>query len=974
MSTVDTLVHVDTMTTAVNCETAAFCDRDQRGEMPVAGSRDIAEQRVRALAAKLSLPHMGFIKPRPRLRSLLDPVRAGGVVTLVAGPGYGKTALIVDLLNSSPGNTVYVAVDEGDGDPMRFLTYLMVGIGMNPPRLNEPADIGWDVLTESDARLLDRTAALIDHISGLAGQTTVIAIDDLHLAGSSHGVVTILDLLVRSLPPAWTIVLSSRRPLPLKFPKLTLGGRVVHIQGRELRLTPSEVGAWAWQNWEVQLTSSEARALWRLTQGWPAALVLLGRRLFARGAVVRRRDLVRIIAKGDDLRSYLERDIFAGMDDVAAETMLSAAMLPRVIFPRDDTFFPGAPGEAEALLDDFVSQGFLVSSTGPRAYTIHPLLRGYAERLARVNEDSGLLDRTVTHLERQGEYHHAASLYLRAGRIEQAGRPLRQLTLSSLSATVNLAREEWLESMVAGSTSTEVTHPWLLVMRARMFQQQAKYEYAINLYEQAARNLTANGDKQGLLPVLMSTAFCLFNQGLWEESLDVIQRCRSAAGSSQERVEVLLTEGTVLISLCRWDQAVEDLERALALASLESRQAVAQRVYAQRSRLFTCMGQYGLARRWAERALADGDASRTPNKVSMLGALATAACQMGDYEHAEQVAADCMRVIASRGYEFLEASALLTQADVALGRWDYRTAVLKIKQAQLVGLETDDPQIAYWAENLLGDLCRRSSNPHRALEHHRVASEMVEGNRLAVLERVHSAAAEAIDYVYLGEDGEARMRLEHSVRDARRWNLSGTLSRSLFYLGWLDAREGRESEAAKSLTEAMRIADEYSHVHFFAQEARVAAPVLALCDRFGARTFLRDKVLPVLTEPLRGYFLDLADGPVYPTDVPLGVRRRGAVRMPAVLTQGSPGETSAAGIASLTEREREILEMIALGMSNKVIASRLFISEKTVKTHANHVFHKLGVSSRLQATLVFQTYQRSVTQKPAVRRGRKQAV
>ena len=65
--------------------------------------------------------------------------------------------------------------------------------------------------------------------------------------------------------------------------------------------------------------------------------------------------------------------------------------------------------------------------------------------------------------------------------------------------------------------------------------------------------------------------------------------------------------------------------------------------------------------------------------------------------------------------------------------------------------------------------------------------------------------------------------------------------------------------------------------------------------------------------------------------------------------------------------------MIALGMSNKVIGSRLFISEKTVKTHANHVFHKLGVSSRLQATLVYQTHQRAGTQRPAGRRGRRQA-
>ena len=45
--------------------------------------------------------------------------------------------------------------------------------------------------------------------------------------------------------------------------------------------------------------------------------------------------------------------------------------------------------------------------------------------------------------------------------------------------------------------------------------------------------------------------------------------------------------------------------------------------------------------------------------------------------------------------------------------------------------------------------------------------------------------------------------------------------------------------------------------------------------------------------------------------------------------------------------------MISLGMPNKLIANKLFITEKTVKTHANHVYRKLGVTSRLQATWSF---------------------
>lgn len=51
----------------------------------------------------------------------------------------------------------------------------------------------------------------------------------------------------------------------------------------------------------------------------------------------------------------------------------------------------------------------------------------------------------------------------------------------------------------------------------------------------------------------------------------------------------------------------------------------------------------------------------------------------------------------------------------------------------------------------------------------------------------------------------------------------------------------------------------------------------------------------------------------------------------------------------LTPRELEILEQIALGLSNREIGERLFVSENTVKTHSNRVFDKLGVSRRTQA-------------------------
>ncbi|HSC04352.1 MAG TPA: response regulator transcription factor [Solirubrobacteraceae bacterium] len=119
-----------------------------------------------------------------------------------------------------------------------------------------------------------------------------------------------------------------------------------------------------------------------------------------------------------------------------------------------------------------------------------------------------------------------------------------------------------------------------------------------------------------------------------------------------------------------------------------------------------------------------------------------------------------------------------------------------------------------------------------------------------------------------------------------------------------------------------------------------------------------DRLLPALEAGAAGYLLKNSQ----PTELARAVRAAqageaiidptAAARLVTVLSGSGRGRPGATRLDQLTDREREVLALIAQGRANKRIALELGISEKTVKNHVGHVLAKLGVTDRTQAAVL----------------------
>lgn len=403
--------------------------------------------------SKIQVPGAGAgTVPRPRLAaSLSASVGRQRLVLLQAPAGFGKTTALAQLAGALPESArAWVQVEVGD-DLARVVEALLAAL--------EPVDVPW---RESPRALVAEAAQAVDPahlaeviVDGLESAEVpagLVVLDDWHLCQDA-GAVPWLERLVTRLPTPWTLALGTRVLPALPLARLRARGEVAEFGRIDLAFTVAEAGEFARSNgWNE---SSGLAALVRDTQGWAAALRL---------AFAARRHGRELSWSDAGLTEFLAVEVVGALPPDLRGFLLRCSVLPHL----SPTRCAAVSGDARAALhlerlrrEDF----FVCEVDGQGGLRLHELLRSaLREQLGR--EMPQLLPELL-HRAAAGE---PDSLQRVAWLLEAGDPAAAAVELEAASTTlVTEGRGEAVARALAGfSANDQAVDPRLALVQARL--------------------------------------------------------------------------------------------------------------------------------------------------------------------------------------------------------------------------------------------------------------------------------------------------------------------------------------------------------------------------------------------------------------------------------------------------------------------------------------------------------------------------
>jgi len=260
-------------------------------------------------------------------------------LTLVSGPaGSGKSTLLSDWLDRIDVSWAWVSLDEADKDPRRFMTYLVSAIRRVAPHIGE----GIDALLSSEGSL-DLIVALEMFILVPLSEKPVemvLVLDDLHLINDEN-IHNALRFFIENLPECIHLVIATRAEPSLSLSKLRANSEINEIRSSDLRFSLDEVRLFFSQTMGLNLLENQLVDIEKRTEGWVVALQLAALRL--QSGVDSDSFIKSLSNQVSFVTDYLVEEVLKRQPAAVSEFILTTSILKRMCDPLCQALYGSEP-------------------------------------------------------------------------------------------------------------------------------------------------------------------------------------------------------------------------------------------------------------------------------------------------------------------------------------------------------------------------------------------------------------------------------------------------------------------------------------------------------------------------------------------------------------------------------------------------------------------------------------------------------
>lgn len=909
---------------------------------------------------------------RPRLNEIVREQEDRRLVVLCAGAGYGKTILMAQLFDQQTQPAVWYRFDSRDTDPGFFINTLLRGIKRTNQSFNSKSV---KRKGSPSGKNQDHEHIFVSLVSELVDSNAVpitFFFDDFQEVNDSDMVAGLVQFLVNYLDGDCRVIVSCRERPHLSLGRLRAQRVLLELGKAQLKFSFAETASLMNPSYAKNMDHRELALLYAWSEGWPAALTMFRRELRGGGkksrTILSSRKLERVIS------GYFTKEVMGGLDDDMRRFLMLSSLADPVLSPICDIVLSKRmQTPASGMLGSAEDRTLMITSNDEGdAYRFHPLFRRFLHKELQGSLSS--VEIMALHHEyahayaRQDMFAAAIAHYIKGKDWDRAASIVESQGERMLASGKVVLVNRWLEEIPKKIVSGR---PWLGFIAASVSARKGAMNKARRRLSAVRKAFERAGDREGQYRCAIAESDLLARAGRGRESLKAAESALNQAGNLDDTISAMCRVSAGFLFKGEGDKAESILKKATRAGG---RVTVRAGLDISAAQLYqTCLsGDFKSFLADADKCAAEAKRIEdTAQYCRFIKEKAVALYLTGHYGKALKLAREsllCARRLGDRLWEWTSSG---TIGRIGLYAGESERGVAEIGKAmerfEAHGLTAPE------SANHLGSYYRRCGDYLKALEMHQRA--FLESKRM------HNRYLMAISLANIGADRirlstmrsqDDNEELTEALRIARMQGYKYVETQASFHLAWRDLNRGNEDSVRERMQSLLKLAAQCAHNHFLTQEGKQSLELLVFAFGNGIQQayliavfkLIGAGALRSLTPLLKSGNPDVRREAVAAVGAAAG--RLAIPHIKHCLKDKDAGVSEAADrelsrIRSsvetpqelLSRRELEVLQLLAEGLSNLEIGQRLFINEQTVKTHVGNIFHKLGLTRRVQAATYF---------------------